>query len=1545
MPGQECRTSCSLHIGSHNVNGSLGSQTSHGRSKVQGLARLWCQQQLAVVCVQETHLTHETAGDCDRRLNSAAERMHHPGWVTWWSHHMGNSAGVGILVRRDIAEGGGKIRRNRSGQLDVDIIVPGRVIQLALDWGGHQLSIGCLYLPSADASAQRAIITGQLGPWAQSQRSLIWAGDYNFVSSVALDRSVTIAAIQPNLGDADVVVTGAAPVRVSRRLREAAEASLTSIETRGDGRTIGGVQAGGNAALGTPRWHADTRTAELFQAACPNLADIFRIMHPGRRSYTYIHSRSASRIDRFMASSGLKPYVVGCDILKNSMGDHRPIGLKLIARLSTSEGGRGLRRMRMHFAAHEDLKEVMRQWLEEKVVEGPLGNGRETMVGRGERVTGEGGGIGQLQTVVLNWWGRLKVEIMVKAASLNKQARHRRLYYEGESVEVIRQELHEVTKQAEVEGWGSGNLEGVVRARARYAEVSKSQDKAAALECRREWVLGKERPSPLISKLTKPPSGDKEIVALRDHEGRLEGRACALPDIVAKFWAHTSQAVVTSATDRARVLAPLRADPTRCISTQVAEGLGEKSVAREEVAQALGKAKIGSAPGPDGIPYDMYKQFADVFIPVMAEVFTAVGTGGQAGKGFLDGAITTLYKDKGDRADPANYRPITLLNADYRILTKALAIRLGSALKNVVAVEQTAFLQDRYIGENILLLQLLPRYLKQRGKSAVVAFCDFAKAYDTVDRGFLYEAMECMGAGVEFIGWVKILLTDTRACAVVNGHVSLQHVFVSGVRQGCPLSPLLYLFIAQALQSWLKESGVGIDVGRTERTVAAQYADDTKALLKSLEIIEVTTFLGVMRTFQGASGQRLNEDKTELLPLGAVGRLPPPSTVANLKVVAVARGVGIYFSNNEERSTAERQKRRAVRNGSATPLQAALQAEVQAGAAAFRLATAPATRTATRRARVLQDAAEQSATIASQVPIQPANSQASRRSEDEHDVASASMVKLLERILRTVGTLSKLQLSAFGRAAAAAAYGVSTLLFQAQHTGLPQEHVTRVLQQATIRLVDRGQAHDATSRALTGVPTDLLYGRPCEGGFGALAWVEHIRARHACEGVRLMMQGTEAAPACYWVAAQVLKGCHQYMTPLILGCRNLPADMANLPHGPLSRMFEGLQSLPAIEDVKESLLSLGDWCHAAPLWGNPLFSAQLMSVYLEPARSLAGLGSIGDLVSKALYIKAIGGLLCRAGATWIWERGAREAFWIKVVISLLPSGWVEAAMITEQKIMLGLITRPVLADALAVLMPRMGWRLQNVGQRVRVVPLVGLSVRDATSLQLGKSHDERRRAHAWFIHEAYERGGNVSTSDLEHMELSRLFVKCWAVGLENKFKEVFWRLTVDGVADGHRWESLSRQCACGVVEPRRKHYFWECPIARTMVQVMQTCWPRMALVSKANLWLMRTPEGVPAESWNVVCLSVLHSMDVGRRKLLSLKLSGGGPEVEDPNYGASASRMHRLPVNLVRSNRDKLRVASGVSIANFWDRISDFRAYKGVSKRAFFEGGTRGVRT
>ena len=121
-------------------------------------------------------------------------------------------------------------------------------------------------------------------------------------------------------------------------------------------------------------------------------------------------------------------------------------------------------------------------------------------------------------------------------------------------------------------------------------------------------------------------------------------------------------------------------------------------------------------------------------------MFSAIGLTNSFPPSFSEGVITTKYK-RGPLAFPSSYRPLTLLNTDYKLLARVLAARISAALGTVIDPTQMAFLKGRRIGDNISLLQLLPDALKHMSPEGsrspcLTAFLDFVKAYDSVSRHF-----------------------------------------------------------------------------------------------------------------------------------------------------------------------------------------------------------------------------------------------------------------------------------------------------------------------------------------------------------------------------------------------------------------------------------------------------------------------------------------------------------------------------------------------------------------------------------------------------------------------------------------------------------------------------------------------------------------------------------------------------------------------------------------------------------------------------------------
>ena len=297
----------------------------------------------------------------------------------------------------------------------------------------------------------------------------------------------------------------------------------------------------------------------------------------------------------------------------------------------------------------------------------------------------------------------------------------------------------------------------------------------------------------------------------------------------------------------------------------------EGEMKKADVFRVMKNLPRNKASGPDGIPNEYYKTFAKEIAEEYAAMMNEIHEQGSLSNCIKDGTITILYKKK-DRDDIRNYRPITLLNGDYKILTRTLCKRMKKVIGRVVSRENTGFSPGRFISENTQQMKLMQAMLEENNEPGMFVFLDLEKAFDRVSWDYMQKAIEKLGFGKDFLKWVRILYDESnspRRRLKINGHEGERFTLKCGTAQGCPLSPLLYLCVMEAFSRAVKADKKikGIKVGRSELKLS-QFADDTVLLLR--EFRSIKRVWDILRRIEKATGQRVNSDKTEGLLLGSL---------------------------------------------------------------------------------------------------------------------------------------------------------------------------------------------------------------------------------------------------------------------------------------------------------------------------------------------------------------------------------------------------------------------------------------------------------------------------------------------------------------------------------------------------------------------------------------------------------------------------------------------------------------------------------------------------
>ena len=285
---------------------------------------------------------------------------------------------------------------------------------------------------------------------------------------------------------------------------------------------------------------------------------------------------------------------------------------------------------------------------------------------------------------------------------------------------------------------------------------------------------------------------------------------------------------------------------------------------------ALKEMKNNKSPGSDGLTTEFYKIFWNDIKTYVTNSLNFSFTNGHLTDLQKQSIITILPKTDKDTLFLENWRPISLLNVDYKISTKSIANRIKKVISSIISNAQTGFIKGRYIGENVRLICDILEYVEESHLPAVLFFSDFEKAFDSVSHEFMFKTLDHFNFGSDLKNWVKLFYKDANSCVINNGYCSEFFSIQRGVRQGCPLSPFLFIMCIELLSYEVSNNknikGININNEEVKNTL---FADDATFLTdgskKSFE-----TLINVLDNYSFISGLKLNTKKCNVLRAGSL---------------------------------------------------------------------------------------------------------------------------------------------------------------------------------------------------------------------------------------------------------------------------------------------------------------------------------------------------------------------------------------------------------------------------------------------------------------------------------------------------------------------------------------------------------------------------------------------------------------------------------------------------------------------------------------------------
>ena len=295
----------------------------------------------------------------------------------------------------------------------------------------------------------------------------------------------------------------------------------------------------------------------------------------------------------------------------------------------------------------------------------------------------------------------------------------------------------------------------------------------------------------------------------------------------------------------------------------------EGLITENECFKAVKNMKSNKSPGSDGLTVEFYKKFWKYIKELLLNSINEGYNRGKLSDSQRVGILSLMYK-KNDPCDLNNWRPLTLLNTDYKIIARCLAERIKPILPKIINTDQNGFIQGRNIGYNIRLIQDIIDYAEKFEINGTVIFLDFAKAFDSIEWEFMLCTLKKFGFKEGFIKWISTLYSDISSLINNNGWLSEPVKISRGIRQGCPISALLFVITVEILALKIRQSkdirGLKIKQSQRKEFKISQLADDTTLFLKSKN--DITAALNLIEIFGTLSGLILNRHKSQGLRLG-----------------------------------------------------------------------------------------------------------------------------------------------------------------------------------------------------------------------------------------------------------------------------------------------------------------------------------------------------------------------------------------------------------------------------------------------------------------------------------------------------------------------------------------------------------------------------------------------------------------------------------------------------------------------------------------------------